>query len=495
MPLSEEGSAKMRLRNNWVLHLVFLVYTVLIILVASKHEPWADEAQAWLQARDSSLWTLLFRNLHYEGHPPLWHLVLMLPSRLLPYGSMKVVSVLFAAAGTYVFLRYSPFPKIMKVLLPFSYFPFYQYGVIARCYVLVPLLLFLIARIYRDKVSKVYHFVLLLCLLANVCAYTTLMAVSIMFVHLVDLAKMRSELSRDVVMRQIKAYAVFVAAIVLIAVQIWQPQDSSFAPNYTFSIQRFCTLPFAVFSFSMTEIRWVSAIVLAVSLAWFWQKRVLLLYAALTLPVLASFCVKYYNDWHQGIVFMTWIFVMWLSFQQRDRGRRWALSAYGRRAVTFCAVAVLGVHIYWAAAASIADYRGSYSAGKAVADYIKANKLEEKKICATTFYTTSIQPYFKENIFDNHNDGKNPSFWLLSRTGNRMEDMEAILQAKPDLIIMGRPRRRRRPRSRHRRRRRRWSMEGYKLEGVFEGDLYWKDRIKEKNDIAVFRRKSDDTTP
>ena len=39
------------------------------------HEPWSDEAQAWLIARDLSIPQIL-RIMTYEGSPPLWHLLL-----------------------------------------------------------------------------------------------------------------------------------------------------------------------------------------------------------------------------------------------------------------------------------------------------------------------------------------------------------------------------------------------------------------------------------
>ncbi len=50
------------IRENWILYLAFLIYAILIIVVVARHEPWADEAQAWLLARDSSLFGLLFKN-------------------------------------------------------------------------------------------------------------------------------------------------------------------------------------------------------------------------------------------------------------------------------------------------------------------------------------------------------------------------------------------------------------------------------------------------
>ena len=53
---------------------VLPLYAILLAVVLWKHEPWADEAQAWLIARDCSGVELLFQRLRYEGHPGLWYL-------------------------------------------------------------------------------------------------------------------------------------------------------------------------------------------------------------------------------------------------------------------------------------------------------------------------------------------------------------------------------------------------------------------------------------
>ena len=461
-------------KEDWLLHLVFLVYLVLIFIVVLNHEQWADEAQAWLLARDSSLFGLLFKNMRYEGHPPLWHIILMLPSRFLPYRAISIISVLIASAAVYVLLHYSSFPKIVKILLPFSYFLFYQYAVVARNYVLVPILLFLIARIYRDKMSKIYHFTILVCLLAHTTVFATLVALSIMFVHLLDLIRMRAELDRKLIIKQITAYAIFAAAIALLVIQLWQPADGSFAVGYRFEISRIRNVGSRAFNDSMTEVGYVTIFVLIISLIWFWQNRLLLLYLLSTLAILTLFSVKYYNDWHQGIVFSTWVFVMWLSFQNEGQKRFNNLANWGRRLAILSILVVMGFQVYWAATVSISDLRGTYSAGEATANYIKENELENKNICATRFWATAVQPYFDGNIFSNINSGENPSFWRWSKNSGRIEDMGAILKIQPDLIIMSRPGDK--------------ELDGYRFEGIFEGNLYWKNRTKEKNHFGLFRK-------
>jgi hypothetical protein len=455
--------------------MVFFIYVISISVVIFKHEPWADEAQAWLLARDSSLFGLMFKNLHYEGHPSLWYLILMLPSRFLPYRAISIISAIIAIAGIYIFLHYSSFPKVIKILFPFSYFVFYQYGVIARSYVLLPILLFLIASVYRDKTNKIYQFTAFVCLLANVSIYSTMVSLSIMFVHLIDLIKSGSDLDKKTIMKQIKAYIAFAMVIALIVIQLWQPQDSSFAKGFNLSVQRFFQLSYEVLNEAMTEVIYISALVLIISLIWFWQNRLLLLYLISTVAVLSLFSIKYYNSWHQGIIFLVWAFVMWISFEEQNHKRFNKLSGLTRKLVIASFLLVLGFQIYWTASASVSDFQGPYSAGKDIAEYIKTNKLEDKKIYATSFWSTTILPYFDENIFDNHNNGKKPAFWLWSPRNNRIEDLETILRDQPDLIIIGRPGNLK-------------ELPGYEFVGIFKGNLYWKNRIKENNDFALFRK-------
>src|SRR5260370_42011190 len=61
---------------------VWLAYIIMLAFTVPWHEPWNDEAQAWLLARDLSLPQLLLHGLRYESHPPLWSLILCVPPPL-----------------------------------------------------------------------------------------------------------------------------------------------------------------------------------------------------------------------------------------------------------------------------------------------------------------------------------------------------------------------------------------------------------------------------
>lgn len=79
--------------------IVFIAYVTVTVTVSCFHEPWFDEAQAWLIARDCSWKELLTVRTHYEGHPPLWWMLLAIPAKLgMPYEiGLKSLNLMCAA--------------------------------------------------------------------------------------------------------------------------------------------------------------------------------------------------------------------------------------------------------------------------------------------------------------------------------------------------------------------------------------------------------------
>ncbi|WP_348260831.1 hypothetical protein P8935_13570 [Telmatobacter sp. DSM 110680] len=145
-----------------------IVYSVILIWAVSHHAAWYDEAQAWLLARSCTLADLFYQRLHYEGHPGLWYLLLWVEARLhASYQWMQYIAVFIAVSGMYVWLRFNPLPRVLSLLLPFTFFFLYQYAVIARSYVLLPLLAFSLMALYQNRQSSPWLFCIVASLLAN----------------------------------------------------------------------------------------------------------------------------------------------------------------------------------------------------------------------------------------------------------------------------------------------------------------------------------------
>jgi hypothetical protein len=113
-----------------------------VFYTVSKHGPWADEAQAGLLARDFPWLRLVFTELRFEGHPALWSVILSLAIHLLhlPYGYLGYLTGSVAIAGLAVLIFLAPFPRPLRYLIAGSFFFLYQYAIVARPYVLTPLL-------------------------------------------------------------------------------------------------------------------------------------------------------------------------------------------------------------------------------------------------------------------------------------------------------------------------------------------------------------------
>ena len=139
---------------TWVETLVLAGYALVVAVGLSWHEPWADEAQAWLLARDSGWWPMMLHSVRYEGSPGLWHTMLWVLARLhVSFTGMHWIAGAIACAGIYLLLRHSPFPLILRILLPFGFWLAYQDAVVARSYVLFAVLAFGAAAMVRGMMD------------------------------------------------------------------------------------------------------------------------------------------------------------------------------------------------------------------------------------------------------------------------------------------------------------------------------------------------------
>lgn len=132
-------------------YIVFAAVTVVNFYMVLHHEPWRDEAQAWLIARDTGPLSI-FNVLSYEGHPVLWYYVLMPFAKLhLPYLTLNIISFLVIEAALLVFLAFSPFSKVTNTIVALSPIFIYYLAAISRSYCLCALFVILIAAVYRNR--------------------------------------------------------------------------------------------------------------------------------------------------------------------------------------------------------------------------------------------------------------------------------------------------------------------------------------------------------
>jgi hypothetical protein len=152
--------------------LVVLFFISLAYVTLLHHEMWRDELQAWLIATGSASVGDLFQNIRHERHPAIWYLSLYLLSRLSGTPMvMQVFHILLATAGVYLLARFAPFTKAQKFCFAFGYFPFYEYGVISRCYVMGVVCLFAFCALQSRTSHHTLVQACVLVLLANTSIY------------------------------------------------------------------------------------------------------------------------------------------------------------------------------------------------------------------------------------------------------------------------------------------------------------------------------------
>ncbi|TLW89808.1 hypothetical protein FFK04_00230 [Ruminococcus sp. KGMB03662] len=169
--------------------ITLIIYLLGVCTVSFFHEPWFDEAQAWAIARSGTIKEILFEIPHYEGHPSLWHLILVPFAKLgAPYKlSLAVVNIFFMTLAVAVLLFKSPFPKLIRCLLPFNFFLFYQYGVISRPYCILVLAIFLAAVCYKNRNEHPVKYLLCLALMCAVHSYGIMIAGCLCIVWLIEI--------------------------------------------------------------------------------------------------------------------------------------------------------------------------------------------------------------------------------------------------------------------------------------------------------------------
>jgi hypothetical protein len=471
---AREGQAR-AVAPRTLLYAAALGYAALVTLAILRHEPWSDEAQAWLLARDASLFDLWTRLMHYEGSPGLWQTLLHVLVHLgLPYAAYNFVSGALALAAAWLFMRYAPLPLAVRLLVPFTYFLAYQYAVVARSYVLLAPLLFAVAAIYKDALAKPALVTALLCLVGGISVHGFILSGCIwLAICAPEWRKLPEELRR----RWLIATAVYALVMLLFLLSAWPAHDVAFAQGRglaNLKVGRFEEVLLASISQAFTG-EWITSFaVVGLTIPFLWRGGGFWVFLPATALLWVFGAVVYSKEWHYGIVFLTWLFAIWIS-ASRIRINRAALIGLA---------AAMAVQCYWTAAAVAYDLRNPYSGSAEAARYFKANPV--KDLYAIGYPTTALEPYFAANIYSDFHNGSPIAYWDWSKRNpaNPENDPAAIFSAsRRDVVLVG-----------YRREYERiyWarmlSKLGYVHTRHFGGGLFRHDRVLEPEAYDLYKR-------
>ena len=426
-----QNQAMRSLFSDWFALGVTACFFAVDLLVTLHHEMWRDELESWLIARQSGSIFDLVKNMRYEGHPPLWFLLLFVVTRFTKWvTAMQLLNVVIATGTAYLIAARSPFSKLQKILLCFGYFPLYEFGVISRNYGIGLFLLVWFCASYRpDRKQNWIIPALLLSLLANTSVYGSIIAITFaasLFVFPAIIARDRREFLAEKASHPWTAALIFVACLAIAIIQMHPPTDISGDPIWhlhptpqrlekvlTAEWKAFVPLPGSLNRFWNTnfldaKVRTMvlgSAMILLSTLVLLARKRlVLLAYGSATASILTCMLVISTGyERHFGHLFLAFIACLWISarlpekpFALHSLGRASRLlSGQGQRILT----CLLCVQFAAGALACWVDWRRPFSQAKAAAAFLRTNGMGDMFLVGEGAAAQSVAGYLDRAIY------------------------------------------------------------------------------------------------
>ena len=443
---AEVGSRTLA-RTRWWRAADFGVLASWIALVAFTlhyHEKWADEAQAWLIARDLSLRAIWFHELRYEGTPGLWHTILWIAQHVFHagYGSIGLIGMAGATAGVALLIFKAPFPRYIRWPLAFTYVTVYQYAVIARPYTLFPLLAFAVAILFKD-IEHPERMTVVLVLMANLCLHGTILAGCLGLVYLIEAGRAWGTLDARVRNRHWISIAIMVATFVFIVMILKPTPDieefvikkeiAQLAPEARAHIPSIGKKLTAVISGAFFDHPLPSAFFIILSTAWSFLRRQGLAFALPTVTLIFFYAALHGAAHHHGTVFIAAVAGLWIAWpssheqQKFNDNERWLL-----RGMTLLLVCLCALNIWDASVAIYHEYRFPYSGSEDAAQYLKSLGADRGPMFGLLFGTVAVQAYFDHNIFTNL-----PNSYFhhgLPLIGTEL-DVEALRRITPEYVV------------------------------------------------------------
>ena len=468
---------------------VFILFVAVYVVITIFHEPWFDEAQAWQIAKCANWKEILFEIPHLEGHPPLWHLILMIPAKLgVPFEiGLKSVGLIISTFATYLMLFQSKLPRLVRILIPFTYFFFYQYGIVVRPYGLMLVVLLMVGMNLTQEQNHPWRLTLLLGLLCCTSAYGILFAGGISICIVWDIYREKGicgllkELVRDSRTKSLLLLLIF--AIILI-LQIL-PSNDAYAINIhgdtSLAIRLLCAfLTFPVDCFLSTStwfgIEQVSMQAMRIPITEFMICSVIgfilwfviicasskrnLKYLVVPYLLYVFFAASiYFSTHHMGIVFL--LFLFWAEHISREGdgfeiGKHFvsiiSKTDHDKRLLRNACLILLGaciaVPLFWTTVASIHEYQHEYCFARSMANFIKENGIDKALILCqwndegstypqsqgnkdyiNTYVVGTAVPlnaYFDHNIILNLNNGIDSEAYVHHRIDCYKESREMV---------------------------------------------------------------------
>lgn len=435
--------------NSTIISLFFIISLIGLL----NHSMWRDELNVWAIVRDSTSLMDLFQNIKYEGHPSLWYLCLYFLHYFIDNPIiMQLFHLAIATSIIALFLFFSPFSPLQKLLFSFGYLPFYEYSIISRNYSLYILFAFLFCIFFKNRYQNFTILILLLILMTNANAYGLLIAFVLFCALFFDLVLFRKKLKTSTILSSIGIYGFgFLTSLFLLI----PPQDSELKGGLikwdTFwdfhhlmkvlaRIWNSYILILVPRDSSLWDVTLYAIISLAVLLFFilsFIKKPIpLFVYGLGTVELLFFTYTKVLGSpRHYGNFYIVLIVAIWLSSYyppQSDRITSTAIAWVNRHKKTVL-ILILAAQFIAGVVAFTRNLIVPYSASQETVNYIKKNDLEDLFIVGSQdTVMTPISGYLNRKIY--YPESKEIGSFVLYSTRRVDVDREEVLRQTRQLL-------------------------------------------------------------
>ncbi len=413
---SQIGSSHVaKSRDVWKLGdaIVLLAYSCVVLWTLPYHEKWADEAQAWLIARDLDLRTIWFHELRYEGSPGLWHTILWVAQHVFHagYGALGYIGASFAIAGAAMLIFLAPFPRYIRWPLAFTYVMIYQYAVIARPYTLLPLLAFTAAFLFNNAAHP-ERITIVLALLALLTLHGAILAGCFGAAYLAEAWNGWSLYDERVKRKYYLCLAVMGIVFLFVALILRPTPDveefatkgqmEELARSLNLQVPGPQTKLISIVSGALLGNATISFLFLLLTGAWCAVRRKVLPFALSVSLLIGLYVAVHGYSHHHGTLTIAIIASVWVAWPAI--GEKARLTVFQRRVTQGMAALLVifcGVQIWDAGVVIRNEYLYPYSGAGDAANFLTADGAFREPIYGYLYGVTGIQAYFDHNIFAN----------------------------------------------------------------------------------------------
>lgn len=368
-----------RLRVNGMNVLALATFVVLTTSVATYHEPWRDEADSWLMARDASLSEML-HVAGYAGTPVLWYLIQApLAKAGAPYVSQRYLHLVIATSVAGVLLFRGPFPFVTRLALVFGYFLSFEYAVVARNYSCGILLCFIALVLDGERAKLAALYGLAIGLAANASVHFTILATALVIPVIWDAARSGARWAGRV------GIGLALTGIALAVWQLWPPPDGQLPPGMftrfeTFRISDALSEAFAPRARGGHWKLTLGVLATGLVVARLWSApRALLVFGLSSAGLFYVFVFKYASGVHHyGLFFVAIVIALWMAEGTALAGN----AILWHRVFTVAMVVVLLPSVYVATRVWMLEVRYAFSEAGDMARFIQVSHLEGARIAA-----------------------------------------------------------------------------------------------------------------